>query len=109
MCRADYCESRDRVDQHLRADFVRNRVRQQRHGAGRNDDFIAPGAWCGEEGHSETRFHPESWIDPGADLAHDAGAFKSGDSPTGGDCRRRSEGWRAHDPEKIAQMDRRVR
>ncbi len=55
----------------------RNRVRQRHHGTGRNDDFIAPGAWCGEEGHSETRFQPESWIDPGADLAHDAGAFKS--------------------------------
>ena len=56
-----------------------------------------------------TRFQPESWIDLGADLAHDAGAFKSGYPPTGGDCRRRSERWRARDTVKIAWMDRRVR
>src|SRR5260370_13423238 len=45
----------------------------------------------------------------GADLAHDAGAFKSGYPPTGGDCRRRSERWRARDTVKIAWMNRRVR
>ncbi len=66
------------------------------------------GAGRGEEGHSEALLRPESRIDLGADLAHDAGAFKSGYPPAGGDRRRRSEGWRAYDPEKIAWMDRRV-
>ena len=109
MCRPDHRKSRDRVNQHLRADFVLNRVRQRHHGTGRDHNFIAPGAWRGEEGHSETLFQPESRIDLGADLTHDAGAFKSGHPPTGSDRRRRSERWRARDTVKIAWMDRRVR
>jgi hypothetical protein len=52
---------------------------------GRDHDFIAPGAGRGEEGHSESLFQPERRIDLGADFTHDAGAFKSGDPPTGGD------------------------
>jgi hypothetical protein len=59
---------------------------------------------------AEALFQAESRIDLGADLTYDAGAFKSGDPSTGGDRRRRSEGWRTDDPEqKIAGMDRCVR
>ncbi len=54
-------------------------------------------------------FQPEGRIDVCADLARDAGAFESRYPPIGGDCRRRSERWRAHDPVQISWMDRCVR
>jgi hypothetical protein len=97
--RADHRESRHRVDQHLRADFVRDRVRRRHHGlAGTTASSLqAPDA--GKKATLRAR------IDLGADLGHDAGAFKSGYPPNGGDCWRRSERWRAHDTEKVAGTD----
>ena len=83
MRRADRCESGGRIDQHLRADFVRNRVRQRHDRASRNDDFVPPRAWCREERHPEIRFQSQTRVDPSADVAHDASAFESGDPPTG--------------------------
>ena len=47
-----------------------------------------------------------SRIEFGADLAHNAGAFKSGHPPGGTDRGRCSECRRAHDAEKVAWMDR---
>ena len=108
MRRADRCDSRGRVDQHLRADLVRNRVWQRHHGASRNDDFVPPRAWCRKKRHPEARSQSQTRVDEGADLAHDASAFESGDSPTGADRRRRSERRRTHDSQQIAWMDRRV-
>jgi hypothetical protein len=95
--RTDRCESCGRVDQHLRPDFVRNRVRQRHHGASRNDDFVPPRAWRGEKRHSEARSQSQTGVDLGANLAHDASAFESGNPPSGADRRRRSERWRPHD------------
>ena len=66
--RTDHCEGRDRVDQHLRANFVRNRVRQRHQGAGRNDDLIVQAPGAGKTA-ALPLFQPESRIDLGADLA----------------------------------------
>ena len=106
MCRTDRRKGRGRSDQHLRADFVWNRVGQRHHRASRNDDFVPPRAWRVEESHPEPWLQSQTRVDPDTNFAYDASAFESGEPATRGDRRRRSRRRRPHDPSQIAWMDR---
>jgi hypothetical protein len=75
-------EGRARVDQHLRSDFVRNRIQQTHDRASLNDDLVPQRVWCREERHPKTRFQSQTRGDPGAGSAYNASAFESGDPPT---------------------------
>ena len=88
--------SGDRVRQrHDRAGRIRRLPRSKRQLAGKKATL-------------RPSLNPRAGSTVGADLAHNAGAFKSGHPPAGADRRRCSERWRSHDAEKIAWMDRRV-